>query len=145
MGKVKAVASLLVVATMLAVILIGVIALVMTDWRAQFVVFSVLAVIPAFVIAWRWLRQRRCTRRPLRQRLIGQMAEVRQVIPIGQRGDVLVGGVLWVAAAPLAQRELRRGEQVKITGIDGVVLLVEPVDDLSQKPPALQEERRWFG
>ncbi len=130
-------ATLLVVAAMVAAALMGVISLVTEDWRAQFVVFSMLAVIPAFIIAWRWLRQRRRKRRLQGQRLLGRMGEVRQTIPLGQRGDVLIDGALWVAAAPAAQRDLRRGDRVKITGISGILLLVEPVDDNSQKPPAL--------
>lgn len=129
-------ASLLVVAAMVAAALMGVISLVTEDWRAQFAVFSTLAVIPASIIGWRWLRQRRRKRRLLRQRLVGRMAEVRQTIPVGRRGDVLIDGALWVAAAPAAQEDLRRGERVKITGISGVLLLVEPVDEESRKPPA---------
>ncbi len=134
----RAIAALLVVAGLIAAGLMGGICLVTEDWQAQFIVFSLLAVVAASMTAWRWLRQRRRKRYFQRQRLIGRMATVQQTIPIGQRGDVLIDGALWVAAAPTAQSELQRGDRVKITRIDGVLLLVELVNEISQKPPAPQ-------
>ncbi len=132
--KVKALATLLILASILTAALMGTISLVTEDWRAQFAVFSVLAVVSGLVSLWRWWRQRRRKRLLLGRSLVGRMAEVRQTIPIGQRGDILVDGRLWVASS-VAHRELKRGEKVRIVEVDGALLLVEPVAE--QKPPTL--------
>jgi membrane protein implicated in regulation of membrane protease activity len=133
--KVKALATLLILASILTAALMGTISLVTEDWRAQFAVFSVLAVVSGLVSLWRWWRQRHHRKRLLLGRsLVGRIAEVRQTIPIGQRGDILVDGRLWVASSA-AHRELKRGEKVRIVQVDGALLLVEPVAE--QKPPTL--------
>jgi membrane protein implicated in regulation of membrane protease activity len=125
---------LLVTAVILAAALMGAIFLLTEDWRAQFIGFSALAAGSGWAGAWRWWQQNK-RKRNLRQGLIGRLAEVQRGILQDQRGEVLVDGVLWVAAAPKSRRDLLRGEQVKITGVDGVVLLVEPLAE--KNSPAL--------
>nr|BAL54093.1 hypothetical protein HGMM_F12F11C39 [uncultured Gammaproteobacteria bacterium] len=132
-AKMKALLSLLALASALAAALMGAIFLVTEDWRFQFVAFAALAATAGGVSAWRWLQQVR-RKRQLRQGLIGKTAEVRQTIALGQRGDVLADGALWVAIAPAARRELKRGDRVRIVGVEGVLLFVEAVEDEEQKP-----------
>lgn len=110
----------------------GAISLVTQNWQVQFAAFSLLAIVPAVVAAWRGLRQGR--QRRLRQSLVGRTAVVRHPIRQGARGEVLVDGCLWIAVAPQAQRNLPRSEPVRIVGVDGLVLLVEPI--AKQKPSA---------
>lgn len=131
--KVKALATLLILASILTAALMGTVSVLTEDWRAQFAVFSALAVVSGLVSLWRWWRQLRRKRLLLRQGLVGRTAEVRQTISIGQRGDILVDGRLWVATSA-AHQELKRGERVRIVAVDGALLLVEPGE---QKPPTL--------
>ncbi len=118
-----------------AAALMGAIFLLTEDWRAQFIGFSALAAGSGCAGAWRWWQQSKRKRKLARQGVVGRVAEVQRSILQGQRGDILVDGVLWVAAAPNSGRDLPRGERVKITGVDGVVLLVEPVAE--KNSPAL--------
>lgn len=61
-----------------------------------------------------------------REGLLGAIGEVRQPLGEGRRGMVLVTGELWraTAAEPIAA-----GQQVRVVGMDGLVLRVEPIGD----------------
>lgn len=58
-----------------------------------------------------------------RESLIGEIAEVRS--PLSPHGSVVVQGEIWRA---VADQPLPAGRRVRITGIDGLTLRVEPVD-----------------
>lgn len=70
-------------------------------------------------------RQRRPITTSTKRRLVGEPGEVRSML--NPEGYVMVGEELWRARLEPAGR-LRVGEQVKVTGVDGAVLLVSGPD-----------------
>jgi membrane-bound serine protease (ClpP class) len=67
----------------------------------------------------RWSKRRRATVGA--ETLVGRRAVV--VRPLAPRGQVTLDGELWEARAPA---DVPPGEEVVITGLDGLVLEVEP-------------------
>lgn len=95
----------------------------------QIVIFAVLAVVAVFV-ARNYLRANpvaeadpNMNRRGAR--LVGETAVVTQAI-VGGSGRVHHGDSEWLARGP----DIAPGTRVRITGSDGVVLLVEPAEGL---------------
>ncbi|MGH9863340.1 MAG: NfeD family protein [Candidatus Acidiferrales bacterium] len=69
--------------------------------------------------------------------LLGARGEVRQEIPEGRKGLVFVSGELWTATAA---RPLRLGESVRVVGVNGLVLHVEPVEGTAATLVSPQKE-----
>lgn len=107
---------------------------------AQVVIFASLALISAFS-ARRFLRESPIeSSDPLMNRrgsrLVGDIATVTQAID-GGTGRVSHGDSEWLAKGP----DMAVGMRVRITGNDGVILLVEPAILLAaEKPDATSEE-----
>ncbi|WP_374442829.1 NfeD family protein [Pseudomonas panipatensis] len=94
-------------------------------WTGQFLAFGVLAILTA--VFW-WRHQRRTTadagHSSLNRRgseLLGRQFALHDAI-VGGRGKIRVGDSLWLVSGP----DLPAGTQVRVTGQDGVLLLVEP-------------------
>ncbi|KRW61471.1 NfeD family protein [Pseudomonas sp. TTU2014-080ASC] len=94
-------------------------------WAAQFLVFALFSITTA--VLW-WRRQRNVKSNPsqpgLNQRgseLIGRSFVLHEAIVDG-RGKIKAGDTLWLVSGADAPA----GQTVKVTGQDGVVLLVAP-------------------
>lgn len=112
----------------IAAAITGVIAFVLPglDWIWQFLLFGVLSILTA--LYW-WNHQRMNKRQSgipgLNRRgseLVGRQFALHDAI-VGGRGKIRVGDSVWLVSGP----ELPVGAQVRVTGQDGVLLLVEPV------------------
>ncbi|MBU6961703.1 NfeD family protein [Pseudomonas sp. CVAP len=97
------------------------------SWELQFLLFGVLSILTA--LYW-WRRQRSAVRTSdqpnlnLRgQELIGRVFVVHQAIVDG-RGKIKVADGVWMAKGP----DTPAGSRVRVTGLDGVVILVEHAD-----------------
>lgn len=97
------------------------------SWTLQLLLFGVLSILTA--LYW-WRRQRSAVRASdqpnlnLRgQELIGRVFVVHQAIVDG-RGKIKVADGVWMARGPDAPA----GSRVRVTGLDGVVILVEHAD-----------------
>ena len=97
------------------------------SWELQFLLFGVLSILTA--LYW-WRRQRSAVRTSdqpnlnLRgQDLIGRVFVVHQAIVDG-RGKIKVADGVWMAKGP----DSPAGSRVRVTGLDGVVILVEHAD-----------------
>jgi membrane protein implicated in regulation of membrane protease activity len=100
---------------------------------AQVVVFVSLSLIAAFS-AKRFLRDSPIeSSDPLLNqrgtRLIGENALVTQAI-VGGSGRVKYGDSEWIARGP----DIGEGERVRITGSDGTILMVEPLNLIADSP-----------
>jgi membrane-bound serine protease (ClpP class) len=71
-------------------------------------------------------RSRRPIAAGVRRTLIGEPGDVRSML--NPEGYVMVGGELWRARLEQGKGRLRVGERIKVTGVDGAVLLVEGQD-----------------
>ncbi|MGI0646828.1 NfeD family protein [Pseudomonas aeruginosa] len=94
-------------------------------WALQFVAFALLSVLTA--VFW-WHRQRSSTKPGelpgLNRRgseFIGRTFVLHEAI-VGGRGKIKAGDTLWLVQGD----EMPAGSSVKVTGIDGVILQVEP-------------------
>ncbi|MFV3307121.1 NfeD family protein [Pseudomonas sp. NY15181] len=95
------------------------------DWTWQFLLFGVLAILTAVF----WWRHQRSAKHAggspgLNRRgseLVGRQFALHDAI-VGGRGKIRVGDSVWLVSGP----ELPAGAQVRVTGQDGVLLLVEP-------------------
>jgi membrane-bound serine protease (ClpP class) len=58
-----------------------------------------------------------------REDMVGAIGEVRQEIVTGQKGMVMVAGELWRA---VASESIAQGQQVRVAGMKGLLLQVEP-------------------
>jgi membrane protein implicated in regulation of membrane protease activity len=106
---------------------VGVISFVMPvlSWAVQLLLFAALSLLTAFY----WWRRQRSVARPSDQpglnmrgqELIGRTLLVTDAIVDG-RGKVKVGDGVWLARGP----DTQAGARVKVTGLDGTVLLVIP-------------------
>ena len=97
------------------------------SWQIQLGMFSVLSV-GAVGSTWRWVRGRPTrTDRPslnLRgEQYLGRVVELEGPIR-NSRGRARVGDSIWAVSGP----DLPAGTAVRITDVDGTVLLVEPVE-----------------
>ncbi|SNS63247.1 MULTISPECIES: NfeD family protein [Pseudomonas] len=95
-------------------------------WALQFVLFAVLSVLSA--VLW-WRRQRNAGKisdQPgLNDRgseLLGRQFALHEAISSG-RGKIKAGDTLWLVSGP----DLPVGSAVRVTGQNGVLLLVEPI------------------
>ncbi|MGX5221345.1 NfeD family protein [Pseudomonas segetis] len=95
-------------------------------WALQFVLFAVLSVLSA--VLW-WRRQRNAGKisdQPgLNDRgseLLGRQFTLHEAISSG-RGKIKAGDTLWLVSGP----DLPVGSAVRVTGQNGVLLLVEPI------------------
>ncbi|SEM57982.1 hypothetical protein SAMN04487857_10326 [Pseudomonas sp. ok272] len=113
----------------LAATAVGVLTFVMPglSWEMQILLFGLLSILTA--LYW-WRRQRSAVRvsdQPnlnLRgQELIGKVFPVHQAIVDG-RGKIKVADGVWMAKGPDAPV----GARVRVTGLDGVIIQVEPAD-----------------
>jgi membrane protein implicated in regulation of membrane protease activity len=106
---------------------VGVISFVVPalGWAMQLLLFAALSLLTAFY----WWRRQRGAARPSDQpglnmrgqELIGRTLLVTDAIVDG-RGKVKVGDGVWLARGP----DVQVGSRVKVTGLDGTVLLVVP-------------------
>lgn len=95
------------------------------DWIWQFLLFGVLSILTALY----WWHHQRSAKRPsdnpgLNRRgseLVGRQFALLDAI-VGGRGKIRVGDSVWLVSGP----DLPSGAQVRVTGQDGVLLLVEP-------------------
>ncbi|MBC2690682.1 MULTISPECIES: NfeD family protein [Pseudomonas] len=113
----------------LAAAAVGVLTFVLPglSWELQLLLFGMLSILTA--LYW-WYRQRSAVRASdqpnlnLRgQELIGKVFVVHQAIVDG-RGKVKVADGVWMARGP----DTPQGAKVRVVGLEGVVILVEPVD-----------------
>ncbi len=120
-----------------AAVLTGVVSLVTDDWRYQIAAFASFAVICAAVAIHRWRRRKQVdSARPFLNRrtaaLVGRTAEVRRSIPAGGHGEVMIDGSLWLATAP---KDIPAGTRVRVSGGEGTLLRVEPVEEKKGSVP----------
>ncbi len=95
-------------------------------WTWQFILFALLSILTAVF----WWRRQRSAANPndapgLNNRgseLIGRTFLLHEAI-IGGRGKIRAGDSLWLVSGP----DLPVGQQVRVTGQDGVLLRVEPL------------------
>lgn len=94
-------------------------------WTGQFLAFGLLSL--ATVAFW-WKHQHRAGAGAAASRLnrrgselLGRQFALHDAI-VGGRGKIRVGDSLWLVSGP----DLPSGAQVRVTGQDGVLLLVEP-------------------
>ncbi len=83
------------------------------------------------------LRSRQWSSAVGQESLLGARGEVRQEIPEGRKGLVFVSGELWTATAA---RPLGMGERVRVVGVNGLVLQVEPVEGAAASLASPQKE-----
>lgn len=101
------------------------------SWAVQWLVFGILSLVS--ILAWvRISRSRKAdSDSPLlnrrTDRFLGQEAVLEQPIE-GGFGRLRLGDTTWRIAGP----DLPRGQRVRITGADGAVLRVEPLDASSE-------------
>ena len=70
--------------------------------------------------------------------LVGSIAEVTQNIdPVLGTGRVNVGGQDWAARSPT---NVPAGAQVRVTGADGILLLVSPIPTLQSDTPPVSRK-----
>lgn len=97
------------------------------DWRLQFVVFAILSV-ASVVVSRRFLKKHPIeTDRPdlnrRGQQYIGDVYTLAEPIVDG-RGRLKVHDTMWKILGP----DLPAGNHIRITGVDGVMLTVEPAE-----------------
>jgi membrane-bound serine protease (ClpP class) len=90
------------------------------------VVGSVLGLATVFVGA-KGLQARRNPVRTGVEELLGSVATVRT--PLDPTGQVIVEGALWEARADVSSAPIEAGYRVKVEGIDGLELVVSPLED----------------
>jgi membrane-bound serine protease (ClpP class) len=86
----------------------------------------------------------RAQRRPVTtgvEGLIGKTATV--IVALAPTGRVRLLGENWAARLASGEGPARVGESVRITGIDGITLIVEPVSPALPSPPSPQEVQTW--
>ena len=86
----------------------------------------------------------RAQRRPVTtgvEGLIGKTAKV--IVALAPAGRVRLLGENWGARLASGEGAVRLGEAVRITGIDGITLIVEPVSPALASPPSPQEANTW--
>ncbi len=110
-------------------IVVGTIVLLVPDmgWELQFIIFSILGIISVYS-GWTYLR-----RNPIVSedenlndrgaRYVGKIYPLEKAIVNGE-GKVRIGDTLWLVRGSF---DAEVGQTVKVTGSDGVVLLVESV------------------
>ena len=110
---------------------VGLLMLVLPDmsWQIQFLVFAVLSVV-AITASRMWLRRHPITTddSTLNRRgsqYVGRVVTLDQPLVDGT-GKVRIEDTFWRVATP-DNSDLAAGVQVRITGVDGIVLKIEPV------------------
>jgi len=106
---------------------VGLLLLAVPDltWQTQFLVFAVLSV--ATVVGWRayQLRHPTVSDQPALNRrgeqYVGRVFTLDEAIVNG-RGKIHVDDTMWKVEG----QDLAQGTQVRVTGVDGIVLTVEP-------------------
>ena len=86
----------------------------------------------------------RTQRRPVTtgvEGLIGKTAKV--IVALAPAGRVRLLGENWAARLGSGEGSVRLGETVRITGIDAITLIVEPVSPALPSPPSPQEANTW--
>lgn len=98
-------------------------------WAWQFLVFALLSVLTA--VFW-WQRQRSSAKPSdapgLNRRgseFVGRQFVLHEAI-VGGRGKIKAGDSLWLVSGP----DLPAGSAVQVTGQDGVLLIVKPLDQV---------------
>ena len=71
-----------------------------------------------------------------REGMLGQVGEVRQEIGDAKKGMVLVSGELWSA---VGREKIGVGQQVRVVGMEGLLLKVEPYSGGGEKPSPAKE------
>jgi len=64
--------------------------------------------------------------RDIRNQLIGKIGEAKE--PLNPVGYIQVNGELWQAQVSHSHTPLRKGERVRVFGIEGLTLLVQPAE-----------------
>jgi len=110
----------------LAALLVGTLALLITmSWQAQIIAFAILALV--FAVLGRQINARfgnRSENQTLNERgkqYVGQKYILHEGLVNGQ-GRVKIGDSIWLVRGP---DELSAGATVKVTGVDGTILIVE--------------------
>jgi membrane-bound serine protease (ClpP class) len=86
----------------------------------------------------------RAQRRPVTtgvEGLIGQTATV--IVALAPSGRVRLRGENWAARLASGEAPVRAGASVRIRGIEGITLIVEPVTPALPSPPSPQEAEPW--
>jgi len=97
-----------------------------TLWQIQFVFFSVAAVVS--VLGWRYYRKQnpqhsdQPTLNRRGEQFVGRTTSLEEPLANGT-GRVRLGDTIWKVSGP----DLPAGAQVRVTGVNGAVLVVEPV------------------
>lgn len=96
------------------------------SWQMQLVWFALLSIVATFVYWKKFRAGKQQSDKPLLnqkvQQLVGQTAVLVQAIENG-RGKIQVADALWSVQGP----DLPEGAAVKVTGAEGMTLIVEPV------------------
>jgi membrane protein implicated in regulation of membrane protease activity len=102
-------------------------ALAGTNIVFQVVVFVVTMILSLIFLRPRLIKRLHTTNKILgrAEKLFGQDGEVTEDIHLSAAGRVLINGEDWAAKA---KENISRGSKIKVTGADGIVLIVEKVD-----------------
>ena len=95
------------------------------DWWTIVPTVGFVAAFFLFIVAKALLIQ---TKKPATgaEGLVGEIAEVEVDIPAGGVGKVFVHGEIWNATSPV---EIPRGRRCRVESVDGITLLVKPVEE----------------
>ncbi len=114
----------------MAAIIVGSLALALGDmlpWEWQLALFGAISITSVWLTRFYWRPRPVDSDQPTLNvrgsNYIGQVVQVETTFA-GGRGRVRVGDTVWLAQGP---GEIDAGESVRITGVDGTVLIVEPV------------------
>ena len=112
----------------LAALIVGAIALALPDlftWQWQIAVFGLVSFASIWLLRQYWRPDSVESDEPhlnvRGSQYVGQIVIVEQEIT-GGRGRVRVGDTVWSARGP----DIAAGAEVRVTGVDGTVLVVEP-------------------
>ena len=83
------------------------------------------------------LKSRRWRAATGREGLLGQNGEVRREIGDTRKGQILVAGELWQA---IADKKIPVGQSVRVVGMEGLILRVEPLEPTSAASSTLGKE-----
>jgi membrane protein implicated in regulation of membrane protease activity len=109
-----------------AVIVAGVVAATGIGWGLQLLLFAATAFVCVYFLKGYASPERIASDEPVLNvrghQYVGRTVTVEDAI-LGGRGKVRIGDTTWTASGP----DLPAGASVKVTGVDGIVLVVAPV------------------
>ena len=113
----------------IAAVVVGAVALAAADifhWQWQLALFGLISFASIWFVRQYWrldaVESDEPTLNIRGSQYVGQIVVVDDAI-LGGRGRVRVGDTVWTASGPDADK----GEQVRVTAVDGTVLVVEPI------------------